>query len=517
MSTAVVVDDVKIVNSSVSVRKVPLFVGLMIAMFLSALDQTVFGTALPTIVGELHGVEHMLWVTTSYMLAMTVMLPVYGKLGDQLGHKKLFVSAIALFTAGSIVGALAPDMMGLIIGRAIQGAGGGGLMITAMSIMASVLTLKERAKYQWIFGVVFTVPTLVGPVLGGWLTAGPGWRWMFWMNLPLGAIALLAAIVLVPRLSQPDKKPKIDFIGIVLLGLTSAAIVLTTSWGGSMYDWDSPQIIALIVGAVVWVGCFVVVERNVPNPVMPGWLFKSRNFLLVTIAGLVFGVVMMGMLAYLPTYLQMVTGYSVVTSGFLMLPMVAAMITASLLAGKVATSTGYYKWAPVSGMAIVVVALFLLSTMTPALEIQSVLVYLAIAGFGMGLCMSTLMLIVQNEFEVVHVGTAISTNTYFRTMGMSLGAAVVGTLFVQNLTNEISTRLPGMSIGGGSANSLTPSLLATLPSGVQEAIITAYNNALTPVFLLIIPLVVLSFVMLLFVKERPLSDAIDDQLLVDAV
>jgi len=492
-----------------SVRKVPLFTGLIVGMLLSVLDQTVFGTALPTIVGELHGVEHMLWVTTAYMLAMVVMLPIYGKLGDQKGHKNLFILAIIIFVAGSVVGARAQDMLWLIVGRSIQGIGGGGLMILAMSIMSSLITPKERARYSWVFGAVFTVPQIVGPVLGGWLTSGPGWRWVFWMNVPLGLLALMAAAVFVPRLPAQAGKSKIDYAGICLIGLASTAIVLVTSWGGSMYDWDSPFIIALIIGAAVCAIGFVFAERRAAEPVMPGWLFKNRNFVLTIVAGLVLGVVMMGTLAYLPMYLQMVTGYSIVESGYLMLPMVLSMVVTSTIVSQIASRTGRYKWSPIAGMAVTAGVLFVLSTMTPATPVWHILVYLGFMGVGLGMCMSILMLIVQNEFPVEHIGIANSTNTYFRTIGMSLGAAVVGAVITNRLMQYLSAHLGGAVLGSGSSSALTPAAVWAMPPEVRSVVISAYNQALAPVYLWIVPLAVVAFVILWFVKEKPLSDSLE--------
>lgn len=488
-------------------RKLPLFIGLMTAMFLSVLDQTIFGTALPTIVGELHGVEHMLWVTTAYMLAMTVMLPVYGKLGDLLGHKSLFLSAILLFVVGSVVGALAGDMTWLIIGRAIQGIGGGGLMIPAMSIMTNVLAPAERAKYSWVFGIVFTIPMVIGPVIGGWLTSDFGWRSVFWLNVPLGALAMAAAITLVPRLPKPSGKLRVDLPGIVLLGLTSISIVLATSWGGSTYPWSSGIIIGLFVSAVVCAVLFIFAERRSSEPLMPGWLFKSRNFVLVLVAFVAMGVVMMGTLAYLPTYMQMVTGTSVMTSGYQMLPMVFGMVITSGVVSQVAYRTGHYKWSPITGMSIAAIALVLLSTMSPDMPMQLLWLYMAILGVGLGMCMSILMLILQNEFDVQYAGTANSTGMYFRTMGTLLGAAVVGTIFVSRLKSQLTALFPDMPLGGGGVT-LTPQALKLLPAEMQSTIVNAYNDALTPVFLWITPVAAAAFVLLWFIREKPLSNTV---------
>lgn len=487
-------------------KKFTLFAGLMVAMFLSALDQTVFGTALPTIVGELRGIEHMLWVTTAYLLAMTIMLPVYGKLGDILGHKKLFIAAIALFVAGSVIGGVADNMSWLIVGRAIQGAGGGGLMIQAMSIITVLISARERAKYSWIFAVVFTVPSVIGPILGGWLTTGPGWRWVFWINLPLGLLALGAAFALIPRLPMNEVAKKIDMYGIALLALTSTSIVLATSLGGITYAWDSAQIIGLFSFGVLCAMLFVFVERQQSEPIMPRMLFVNRNFVVVLVAGLILGVVMMGTLVYIPTYLQMVTGSTATESGYLMMPMIIAMLVMSTLVGQIISRTGRYKWAPLTGMAVVSASLLLLSTMSPSMSIWQICAYLAVLGVGIGLSMQVLMLIVQNEFAVEYAGTAIATNTYFRTMGMSLGAAVVGTLFVSKLTGLLSAaETSGQTNTYGDARSITPDKVRELPDEIRNIIVNAYNDALTPVFKMIIPLTLVAFVILFLLKEKPFS------------
>jgi EmrB/QacA subfamily drug resistance transporter len=508
-------------------KKMLLLTGLMIAMFLSALDQTLFGTALPTIAGELHGVQHQQWVTTAYLLAMVIVLPAYGKLGDQLGYRRLFLLAIGLFIGGSIVGALTPNMTWLIIGRAIQGIGGGGLMVLAMSILGVSLTMKERAGYSWMFAVVFSVPSLIGPTLGGFLTDPhnvyifglvTNWRWTFWLNVPLGLLAFAAAWAFVRIESPKTGKPKIDYLGIVLLALASSMIVFATSWGGSTYPWGSKLIIGLFMGAIVFFVLYVFAERRASsNALMPGWLFRNRNFVLVAVAGMVLGVVMMGTLAYLPTYIQMVTGKSATTSGYHMLPMVLAMVVTSTIVGQIARRTGRYKWSPITGMAISAVALYLLSTMTPETQMWHFWIYVALIGVGLGMSMSILQLIVQNSVEPQHMGTAVSTNTYFRTMGMSLGAAVVGTLFVSNLKNQLAVHFPGMALGSGGQGSFTPAALQALPPEMRTAIISSYGHALTPVFLWIILPAAVAFLLLLFVREDPLSDTVEGMATADSL
>ncbi|MGV8857646.1 MDR family MFS transporter [Rhodoglobus sp.] len=486
-----------------------LFAGLMVTMLLSALDQTIFSTALPTIVGELDGVNHMLWVTTAYILASTIMMPVYGKLGDLVGRKGLFIGAISIFMIGSVVGGLAPDMTWLIIGRAVQGLGGGGLMILSQAIIADVVPARERGRYMGAIGGVFALASVAGPLLGGWFTESIGWRWAFWMNIPLGALAIFAAVTLLKLPKTSKRKPTIDVAGMILLALTSTAIVLVTTWGGTQYDWDSLIIIGLIALAVVAGFSFVMVERAAAEPIMPLHMFKERNFVLTTASGLITGIAMFGALAYMPTYLQMVTGVNATQAGLLMIPMMGALLVSSVTAGQLVSRTGRYKWLPLTGSIIVAIGLALLSTMTPDLPIWILCSYLAVMGLGLGMSMQILVLIVQNTFPNSQVGTATASNNYFRQIGASIGTAVVGSLFVARLTELLGTRLPAAAAGAtGDTNSLTPAAVRDLPDAVREIIVGSYNDSLTPVFLYMVPLVLLSAVLLAFVKEVPLATTI---------
>jgi EmrB/QacA subfamily drug resistance transporter len=481
-----------------------IFAGLMVTMLLASLDQTIFSTALPTIVGELNGVNHMLWVTTAYILASTIML---------IGRKGLFIGAISLFIVGSVVGGLSDGMTQLIIGRAIQGLGGGGLMILSQAIIADVVPARERGRYMGVMGGVFALSSVAGPLLGGWFTEGIGWRWAFWMNIPLGILAIASAVFFL-RLPKPtNARPRLDYAGMGLLALAATGLVLVTTWGGNTYAWDSAQIIALAVGTVVAAFAFVMVERRAAEPVMPLHLFKDRNFNLATGAGLITGVAMFGALAYLPTYLQMVTGVDATQAGLLMIPMMAALLVASIVAGQLVSRTGRYKWLPIVGTSIVAVALALLSTMTPTLALWVVCSFLAILGLGLGMTMQILILIVQNSFPVKEVGTATASNNFFRQIGASLGAAIVGSLFVSRLTDLLATRFAGSGAAAGDSNSFTPAAVKALPSAVRDVIVGAYNDALTPVFLLMVPLVLVAVVLLVFIKEKPLATSIDREVL----
>jgi EmrB/QacA subfamily drug resistance transporter len=490
------------------------FAGLMVAMLLASLDQMIFSTALPTIVGELNGVNHMLWVTTAYILASTIMLPVYGKLGDLSGRKRLFIGAIAVFIGGSVIGGLAPDMAWLIGGRAVQGLGGGGLMILAQAIIADVVPARERGRYMGVMGGVFALSSVAGPLLGGFFTEGIGWRWAFWMNVPLGVLAIASATFFLRLPKHPRNKAPLDIAGITLLALASTGLVLTTTWGGTTYGWGSLTILALMVVTVVAAAAFVLVERKAVEPIMAPNLFRDPNFRLTTIAGLITGIAMFGALAYLPTYLQMATGASATKAGLLMIPMMMGLLVTSVISGQLVSKTGRYKWLPITGTSLVAVSLALLSTMTPSLPIWVLCSYLAIMGVGLGMSMQILILIVQNSFPISQVGTATASNNYFRQIGASLGSALVGSLFVARLTQLLAERMPpGAGAAAGASNSFTPAVVRALPHAARNVVVGAYSDALTPVFLYMVPVILIATVLLCFVNEKPLATTVERDIL----
>lgn len=495
-----------------------LFIGLMLSMLLSALSQTVLSAAMPTMVGELGGVEQMLWIMTAYMLGSTITMPIYGKLGDLIGRKSLMVTAILLFMAGSVVGALSVDMTTMIVSRVIQGLGGGGLIILSQAIIADVVPARQRGKYMGIMGAVFAVASVAGPLLGGWFTEGIGWRWTFWMNIPLGILALIATVLFLHLPTGNRSKPKIDGWGISLLAAATTCIVLVGSWGGRDFAWDSITILGLIAGAVITGVVFVLVERKVAEPIMPLHLFRQRNFTLTTAAGLLTGVAMFGALGYLPTYLQMSFGATATQAGLLMIPMMGALLITSVVTGALVTKYGRYKWMPMVGSLILAVGMALLGTITPDTPIVVFCFYLAIMGTGLGTSMQILVLIVQNTFPNREVGTATASNNYFRQIGASLGGAVVGSLFTSRLVDELTRRLPNVDTvgGGGGISSLTPDSVMHLPPAVHEQVVMAYNEALAPLFLYMAPLAVLAFVLLLFVREDPLATTIERDVMPDS-
>jgi len=490
---------------SVRRPRIPLlFAGLMVGLFLSELNETIFSTAMPTVVGELNGLDHMLWVSTAYILAATITMPIYGKLSDLIGRKRLFIAALVIFLVGSVIGGLATSMPVLITGRAVQGLGGGGLLILVQAIVADVIPARERPRYLSIIGAVFALSAILGPVLGGWFTESVSWRWAFWFNLPLGVIAIGCAAALL-RLPKADTAPiKIDTWGIITMALAVTSVVLLASWAGVQYAWSSPVIIGLAVSFVVAAVAFVVVERRVAEPLIPLRLFRNRNFTLATIAGLVMAVAMFGTIGYLPTYLQMVAGLSATGSGLMMLTLIGGLGLTTVLSGQLVSRTGRYRWLPVVGSVAVAVALALLSTLDVDTDLAVTGVYLTLFGAGIGCALQILLLIVQNAVPADQLGTATAANNFFREIGVSLGSAIVGTIFTSQLVTLLRERLPADSTGLD-INALTPERLRGLGEPIQSAIASSYNAALTPVFLLLVPLLILSAVGLALIRPVPLA------------
>lgn len=491
-----------------------LFIGLLVTMLMSSLSQTVLSTAMPTIVGELNGADHMAWVITAFILASTVVMPIYGRISDIFGRKAILVVAIVLFMAGSVVGGLAQDMEWLIIARVVQGLGGGGLMILSQAAMADVIPARDRGKYMGVFGAVFAVCSVAGPLVGGWLTDGPGWRWAFWMNIPLAILAIVAVLMFLHPHRREQHVPKIDYLGMALIAAATTAIVLVCTWGGTTYDWNSATVIGLIAGAVVCIVAFIFVERKAESPVMPGYLFKSRNFLLTTGASLVVGIAMFGTLGYMPTYIQMVTGVNASEAGLLMTPMMGAVLITSIASGQIVSRTGRYKAFPIVGLIILSVGLVLLSTLTVDSPVWVMCCWLAVIGIGIGFSMQILTLVVQNEFPGRVVGTATAANNYFRQVGATVGSAIVGSFFSSRLVDLLTekfSQLPAGSTGDLGATSLTPAVVNGLPDVVRQPIIEAYNEALLPILLYIVPLVLVGLVLVCFVQEKRLATTVANE------
>jgi EmrB/QacA subfamily drug resistance transporter len=479
-----------------------IFSGLMLGMLLASLDGTIVATALPTITGDLGGLNHLSWVVTSYLLASAVVTPIYGKLGDLYGRKRLFQAAIVIFLVGSALCGLAQDMNQLIAFRALQGIGGGGLIVLAQASIADVVSPRERGRYQGYFGALFGLSSIAGPMLGGFFTDHLSWRWVFYINLPLGILALFVTSAVLPA-GRRRAGVSIDYLGAAVLTAAITCIVLFTTWGGTQYDWGSAPIIGLIVASVVLVGLVVVVERRATEPLLPLHLFRERTFRIASADGFIVGVAMYGSVSFLPLFLQVVTGASATNSGLLLLPLMLGMLGASVLAGQVITRTGHYKPFPVTGMALGSVAMFLLSTMGPSTTQATVSVYMAMLGIGLGFTMQVLVLATQNSVPAKDLGAATSSVSFARSMGGTIGVAVFGAVFNMGL----SDRLAGLSIAVGEGSSFSAEVLEGLAPQLRSTAVGAFAESLTTVFLVATPLIVVAFLLALRLPVRPLRAA----------
>ena len=482
------------------------FSGLMLGMFLAALDQTIVGTALPTIVNSLHGLNHMSWVVTAYLLTSTISTPLYGKLSDQFGRKGIFQFAIVVFLIGSMLAGLSQNMVELIAFRGIQGLGAGGLMAMAMTIIADVVSPRERGRYQGYFGATFALSSIAGPLLGGVFTTYLSWRWIFYINLPIGIAALVVTSVVL-KLPFRRQSHQIDYVGAALMMFGVVAALLVTVWGGVQFAWGSPVIIGTALLSAAFIAAFIVWEHHAPEPILPPSLFRIGVFRTASTVSFLLSMVMFGAIIYLPLYLQLVDGVSIMVSGLLMVPLMLGLLASSIVSGQVVSRTGVYKPMPILGSVLVVIGMWLLSHLGLHTSHLTMSLYVLVLGAGMGMTMQIMILATQNAVPSDSIGTGTAAVTFFRSLGGAFGTSLFGAVFIAGLNHWIPILVPGAAHAGIHVNgsfSMSPAELHSFPPHMQYGILDSFVRSLHNVFLIGVPIAVVMGVATLFLKQLPL-------------
>lgn len=479
----------------------------MTGMLLAALDQTIVSTALPTIVGDLGGLQHLAWIVTAYMLASTVSAPLYGKLSDLYGRRLMFQVAILIFLAGSMLAGTSRTMLQLVAFRALQGVGAGGLMVLAQAIIGDIVTPRQRGRYQGYIGSMFALSSIVGPILGGFFVDHLSWRWAFYVNLPIGLAALLVTQKAL-KLTHRRREHSIDWLGAALMSLGVTSLLLATVWGGDTYAWTSPMILSLAAVSAVALVAFVFVERRAKEPILPLELFSVRVFAVGTFLAFVTGMAMFGAIVFMPLFLQVAVGVSATDSGLLLMPLMGGLLTSSITSGRLITRWGRYKRFPVVGTATMTVGYVLLSTMSTETSLVTASIYMALVGLGLGMVMQVIVLAIQNVVPGEHLGAATSAAQFFRSIGGTVGVTVFGAILNWRLDTTLARLLPkGLDLPGDVRTLLrTPADMALLPAPVLEALRHSLAQSVTFVFAFVVPVGVVAFITALMLEELPLRD-----------